>query len=156
MEKGTAFPACLPDPSYKPDKKGKDKRCVVSGWGTIKSQGSSPDILRWVDVGMWTNQDCSSKMSFYPESNICAGNQVDGDPGEGKDSCQGDSGGPLVCKENGNAIITGVVSYGNGCGNPQSPGVYARVTYFLDWIKKHMVTISIKSSLEKCKMRNNF
>ena len=33
----------------------------------------------------------------------------------GKDSCQGDSGGPYVCSnENGEAILTGIVSFGKG------------------------------------------
>ena len=33
----------------------------------------------------------------------------------GKDSCQGDSGGPYVCSnENGEAVLTGIVSFGKG------------------------------------------
>ena len=59
----------------------------------------------------------------------------------GKDSCQGNSGGPLVqYSEGGNqgrATLIGVVSWGRGCARSGSPGFYANVAHFRDWIKKH-------------------
>ena len=67
---------------------------------------------------------------------ICAGYPGVG----GKDACQGDSGGPFVCNEGGKAVIAGVVSWGNGCALADYPGVYARTTYVLDWIKSQMVS----------------
>ena len=67
---------------------------------------------------------------------ICAGY-----PGIGeKDACQGDSGGPFVCNDGGKAIVAGVVSWGNGCASADFPGVYARTTFVLDWIKAQMVS----------------
>lgn len=45
-------------------------------------------------------------------------------------------GGPLVSFRNDNEpILIGVVSWGRGCGQPKSPGVYARVTAVRSWIK---------------------
>ena len=51
---------------------------------------------------------------------------------------QGDSGGPLMCEESGRWLQVGVVSGGYECGNPQFPGIYSRVSYFMDWIRETM------------------
>jgi secreted trypsin-like serine protease len=55
------------------------------------------------------------------DSQICAG-EYNG----GKDSCQGDSGGGLFVNETvGNEsryVVSGIVSYGDGCAVPGLPG----------------------------------
>lgn len=50
---------------------------------------------------------------------------------------QGDSGGPLTCVQNNANVVYGVVSWGDQCGKKNKPGVYTRVTHFLDWIRTH-------------------
>ena len=95
-----------------------------------------------------TNADCSNDYKDYhipvTESMICAGYQGVG----GKDACQGDSGGPLICNSNGNPVLVGVVSWGQGCGEQQYPGVYTRVTPILDWIQEKMVTSNNRKSFQ--------
>ncbi|XP_069044065.1 tryptase-2-like isoform X1 [Lepisosteus oculatus] len=51
---------------------------------------------------------------------------------------EGDSGGPLVCKKKTVWVQAGIVSIGDGCGKPNSPGIYTRVSSFRTWIKTHV------------------
>lgn len=80
-----------------------------------------------------TNQQCRATRykDKIAEVMLCAGLVKSG----GKDACQGDSGGPLIVNE-GRYKLAGVVSFGYGCAQANAPGVYARVSKFLDWIKK--------------------
>ena len=41
---------------------------------------------------------------------------------------QGDGGGPLVCEDSGYHELTGIVSWGFGCGRKDVPGVYVKVS----------------------------
>ena len=60
---------------------------------------------------------------------MCAGGE------EGLDACEGDGGAPLVCEgASGRWYVVGLVSWGEGCGTPGVPSVYARVSYFSDFI----------------------
>ncbi|CAF2395371.1 unnamed protein product [Rotaria sp. Silwood2] len=53
------------------------------------------------------------------------------------DTCQGDSGGPLMRFESAQRqwVLTGVTSFGKGCGDPRYAGVYTRVAVYTDWLK---------------------
>ena len=44
---------------------------------------------------------------------------------------QGDSGGPMTC---GNGVLCGIVSWGYGCAVADKPGVYTKVSAYVDWV----------------------
>ena len=78
------------------------------------------------------NYDYTTTHSVF-ESQICSG-YVEG----GTDTCQGDSGGPMVCFQDGSWKLVGITSWGVGCAERKSPGVYTRVTDYLDWISEQI------------------
>jgi len=71
----------------------------------------------------------------------------------GQDTCQGDSGGPLFYADTINSknkfILAGVTSYGYQCALPKFPGVYTRVSYYLDWINNQTNFVNTAGSFGK-------
>lgn len=100
---------------------------IAAGWGKLQYGGSQPDKLMEVTLPI-LEQSCWGKT--VTERMLCAGYKEGG-----KDTCQGDSGGPLYVVEGSKYFQVGITSFGDGCANPNSPGVYARVSKFLSWIK---------------------
>jgi len=58
---------------------------------------------------------------------------------------QGDSGGPLIDEA---GSLVGVISFGTGCGEPKTPGVYARVSSAVDWINEQICALSQNPPLD--------
>jgi secreted trypsin-like serine protease len=107
---------------------------TVTGWGTLSSGGSSPDILQKVTVPLISNADANA--AYQPEGITITADQLGaGLLGVGgRDSCQGDSGGPLVVQTASGTKLAGVVSWGFGCADANFPGMYARVSSFEQFI----------------------
>jgi len=79
--------------------------------------GPIPLRVREADLPIVSEQECirkvnavTEKIFVLPASSFCAGGEYK------NDACQGDGGGPLVCKEDGYYELTGLVSWGFGCG----------------------------------------
>jgi secreted trypsin-like serine protease len=108
-------------------------QCWISGWGTLRAGGSTPQILQEASVDIKSNKECQDaygKSSITPDM-VCANGLNNG---QTTDACQGDSGGPLVCFDDNTWFVHGATSWGRGCADPRYPGVWARVTENLDWI----------------------
>ena len=69
---------------------------------------------------------------------------------------QGDSGGPLMLNQDGSWTQIGIVSFGNKCAEPGFPGVYTRITHFLDWINANAVWRKKNSSRNSFIVISNF
>jgi secreted trypsin-like serine protease len=117
---------------------------TVAGWGNMDPDGGTdfPDALHQVTVPIVSNETCNSPQSYdgaITDNMLCAGFASGG-----QDSCQGDSGGPLMAPNAGGNgwVHVGVVSFGNGCAQPNFYGVYARVSMFHAWVENHTGPLS--------------
>ncbi|MFE0690743.1 serine protease, partial [Streptomyces xiamenensis] len=105
---------------------------LVHGWGDTTGSGGYENLLRAAGVRMLADDDCARAYEavgggFDAESMVCAAA-----PQGGQDACQGDSGGPLVAA----GALVGLVSWGNGCGDPAYPGVYTRGSLIADLLEQ--------------------
>lgn len=118
-------------------------KLVVCGFGIINEDGDSASFLQKVTVDYFPTDECKQKYSrvlstrfpkgILEESQICYGSRINK-----QDSCPGDSGGPLQKYDRNINLhkIVGIVSFGRGCGTVGTPGIYTKVSNYIDWIEK--------------------
>ncbi len=130
-------------------------QAIIAGWGTTDTLELSAHlqktnlILRDPEncFGVYKRENryaVHSQFKEFKDQLLCVGGVLEGkwSPISG----QGDSGGPAICRgPNGQAVLCGVTSFGVGAkacleNNDDetscAPSIYARVSYFNDWIKK--------------------
>ncbi len=109
---------------------------TVTGWGNTSQGGSGSDVLQYIEVpiissnnpGLGNNININSNTQFFAGA-------IDG----GMDSCQGDSGGPVAVRnvEDTEWLLIGITSWGLGCAQDGYPGVYTKVSNYINWIRSN-------------------
>ncbi|XP_031845107.1 venom serine protease Bi-VSP [Nomia melanderi] len=132
------YPICLPVEEPYRSSNFYRKFPFIAGWGALATSIPKSDDLMEVQLPVVNNEDCKKAYTKFRNAVIddrvlCAG-YIQG----GKDACQGDSGGPLMYPKKFTFYQIGVVSYGYKCAEAGFPGVYARVTEYLDFITSAM------------------
>jgi secreted trypsin-like serine protease len=116
------------------------------GWGkTLPGpEGRYSVVLTRVPLDVMNADECAQTAYYRARTGattVCAGRK-------GKDTCTGDSGGPLMLnidrrnpdgtQSKRRSTQIGIVSWGKGCAEEGSPGVYTRITAYRDWIRRAM------------------
>uniref|UniRef100_A0A3B3DFV9 Transmembrane serine protease 15 n=1 Tax=Oryzias melastigma TaxID=30732 RepID=A0A3B3DFV9_ORYME len=103
------------------------RRCFIAGWGRDAEAGeplprSLPDVLQEAEVPLVDQEECQRLLPEYTftSSMLCVTHTW--------------SNRPLMCLEDARWTLIGVTSFGVGCGRPERPGAYARVSAFASWI----------------------
>ncbi|GAB0093134.1 hypothetical protein DMENIID0001_082030 [Sergentomyia squamirostris] len=129
-QKTKKMPICLPSTHEQRPTIGK-----IIGYGVTEYKTQKRYCkLREANVRILSDQICrtySSIQNYYRTDHLCASSNI-------SDTCQGDSGGPLQTFIEGRYVLSGVVSFGLGCADATSPGIYTNVIDHIDWIKRNI------------------
>ncbi|XP_049545294.1 serine protease grass-like [Anopheles darlingi] len=133
-------PICLP--TREDVRKLQLPRFIVAGWGMTENQTDS-DVLMQATLDSVPVPECQLTLrrngliiDLSEEHQMCAGgkNRID--------SCKGDSGGPLgfsIGLVGARFVEYGIVSAGiQSCGIRSVPGIYTRVSPYMEWIVDNM------------------
>lgn len=128
-------PACLPTGNVPVGSK-----CYITGYGHTSAKSKMNPVIQQGLLPVVSNEVCYEKNKHIMETPVREGNICGGSGGTSPISgCQGDSGGPYVCHVNGRWELHGAVSYGSPfCKSSDMYTVFARIYYYLDWLKQKM------------------
>jgi secreted trypsin-like serine protease len=100
---------------------------VISGFGRTGFNDPVSENLKYNKMVVVSDVECATGTGIDYEGLLC----FNADTGNG--ACRGDSGGPAIYED----TLVGVADFViNGCGT-ESPDGYAKVSFFLDWIREN-------------------
>ena len=132
-------PVCLAGAGFS----GSSERCYVVGRGKDQNGQYNP-ILKKIDLPLVDKASCENSLKRSPKlghnfklhgSFLCAGGE------KGKDACVGDGGGSLVGPISGEEEKfeqVGIVAWGLGCQQENTPAAYSNVPFLREWVDKQM------------------
>lgn len=133
-------PICMPSANHLRNAIFDGVSLDVSGWGKTE-RASVSNIKLKARVDGINLEECNQVYRRHGvtlvDSQICAGGE------KGIDSCRGDSGGPLIGLDpigtSPYYYLVGIVSFGpTPCGLEGWPGVYTKVSSYLNWIESKL------------------
>lgn len=135
---------------------------IIAGWGSTSNRKCDHRIknvkiddqrlftgsntpsptLQWLRLPIVDTTQCATSYARYSVNSrqpiIVSSNQMCVQGQENMDACQGDSGGPLMneaISSRDRFVLLGLVSFGpRTCGVSNFPGVYTRISSYIDWI----------------------
>ncbi|XP_017060674.1 melanization protease 1 isoform X2 [Drosophila ficusphila] len=125
------IPICLPKAFFSL----RDRKMTVAGWG-YTGLGLRSDTLLFATVREMNFKNCEEQFwhkNFTNYAQLC----VTGISGV-EESCDGDSGGPLMAIHRGATYAVGITSYGPPCNQTKWPGVYTKISRYLNWIQANL------------------
>ncbi|ODM99899.1 Ovochymase-2 [Orchesella cincta] len=132
---------------------------TVAGWDTkMNSVKGGESTLQKVQLKLYDMEECKRLLleknikikTDIDSSVICAGsNDV------GFDSCSGDSGSALLVQRGNSWVAIGIVSSGYGKCGAGRPGLYTRISSYMDFIDFHNNQDQLSSSILFGKLKSN-
>ncbi|XP_067616857.1 uncharacterized protein [Eurosta solidaginis] len=124
---------------------------IALGW-TANFGGNDSAVkptVRYLSLPIVNTTECAITYAEFNNPIVITPSQLCAQGGPMNDVCQGDSGGPLMddgtsglINSDGRHSLLGIVAFGpTKCGMSNIPGVYTRVSSYLEWI---MDTIKLK------------
>ncbi|XP_050078740.1 transmembrane protease serine 9-like [Anopheles maculipalpis] len=144
-------PLCLPTDQYAPYALNLTGQMgIIAGWGSTSNRSNTPSpTLQWLRLPIVDTAGCATAYARYSVNSrnpiIVSENQMCAQGQENRDACQGDSGGPLMneaISTRDRFVLLGLVSFGpRTCGVSNFPGVYTRISSYIDWILTNVMLI---------------
>ncbi len=148
-----------PLPPERQDLAAPGSPAIVLGWGAVDPAGTRfPDTLQATVLPLVSAEVCNAPEAYNGQVSarmLCAGY-----PEGTVDACRGDSGGPLVIRPDGEGpYLAGIISWGDGCAQPNKYGVYTNVAALGHWIENqlgHPATLPLPLSANQVGLTDGF
>ncbi|XP_037952058.1 chymotrypsin-2-like [Teleopsis dalmanni] len=128
----TLAPVTLPEAGFEIPQVPEGAPGVLTGWGLNATGGVVQNHLQEVNLKIYSDDECATRHNFKTNENQICGGVDEG----GKGQCSGDSGGPLLLD---GQVQLGIVSWSiKPCTVAPYPGVYTKVSHYIDWIEANM------------------